>query len=340
MTEQGQAKESPEPDRAAATPCHECPWRVSNQGRPVPAGSVGSFDRRGRIVRWRDLRTGTTFVCHLSVGDRKEFPNGADPEWVAMGFEAIPEHARRRECAGSVAAGLREKRLLDDAGSWEEYLERRPHGFTREAVALWGRRIEGQEVAGKAPLRQVEIADVEIVDPASDDNLSAEDLLTSKEALPIIGKALVEGVRAALACDCPVCTRHGEVHAQVPLSRPVFGETAHVDREMAPLLEALATVGVTSVASCVDVVEATERLWPEKLPDLLGQQGAPGVNYGRVAAEQLAFVRVIDGLRARPVLEALEECGVIVTRERPLAQVAFPRAALPGLIAVIAMVAP
>jgi hypothetical protein len=139
-------------------------------------------------------------------------------------------------------------------------------------------------------------------------------------------------LKAVLSCGCRVCTRHGEVHAQVP--RVLLGATVHVDAELAPLLDALAGDGVMTVASCVDWADATARLWPASLPHLLATRGRPSVHYGQVVADRLAFVRLIDGPKAAPFLRAVEARGGVVTRDRPLVQAAFPRRLLAEMGAV------
>src|SRR4051812_37861345 len=118
---------SEEMNRAAVTPCHECPWRTTNKERPVPESYSDFYTRDQRIDLWAALRFGgsSRMVCHLSAADELN-PQGADPEWIAAGFEAVPAHGRVRECAGNVAVALRELRHLAEAGTWEEYRRRRP----------------------------------------------------------------------------------------------------------------------------------------------------------------------------------------------------------------------
>lgn len=144
------------------------------------------------------------------------------------------------------------------------------------------------------------------------------------------GAALVKNMKAALRCDCRVCTRHGEVHAQVP--RIMFGSTVHVDVELAPLLDALRSAGVTTVGSCIDLADAVTKLWPEHLPTLLAFQG-PGVHYGRVVADRLVFVRMLKGPSAEPFLCAVDAAGGVVSRGRVLTQAAFPRSLLAEMTA-------
>ncbi|RZU32702.1 hypothetical protein [Blastococcus saxobsidens] len=141
----------------------------------------------------------------------------------------------------------------------------------------------------------------------------------------------VAGMKALLACDCRVCVRHGETHAQVP--RMMLGSTVYIDVEMAPLIDALRSAGVTTVGSCIDLADAVTKLWPEHLPTLLAFDG-PGVHYGRIVAERLTFVRMLKGPNAEPFLGAVEEAGGSVARGRFLVQAAFPRDVLPGLAAV------
>jgi hypothetical protein len=105
-------------------------------------------------------------------------------------------------------------------------------------------------------------------------------------------------LKAALGCDCPICVRHSEVHEQV--SRVMFGSSVDVDRELAPLLDALCAGGVVTVASCVDLAEAVAELMPENLAALVAARDEPGVHGGRVVADRLMFVRMIDGPGARP----------------------------------------
>jgi hypothetical protein len=138
--------------------------------------------------------------------------------------------------------------------------------------------------------------------------------------------AVLKDALDELACGCPVCSQHELAHVQVP--RTVLGSTVHIDVELAPLIDGLERLGVRTVASCVDLADATARLWPEKLPDLLAQQGIPGVNYGRVVAERLAFVRMINGPKAAGFLRAVDARGGVVTRAGILAQAAFPRTLL------------
>lgn len=94
-----------------------------------------------------------------------------------MGYIVPPANAQPRECGGSVAAGLRELESLAEAGSWEEYHRRRPHGLTREGAAMWTQRLDGEQVAGAPPLRSVSLDGDDIIDPAVTEGMDALDLM-------------------------------------------------------------------------------------------------------------------------------------------------------------------
>lgn len=308
-------------DPAPVRLCPECPWRVHNMDRPVPEKYAIAYSRDERVEMWSALRAGESQQsCHMTTSDRELFPEGADPVWTEAGFRPVPEHARPRECAGAVAMADRELRRLQAAGSWERYHERYPQGLTRE-VAAEASRLERRRV-------QVDVA--ELVDMTGGERLSAGELLSPEQVSALLGALAKVGGILAPDCHCPVCALHGNVHAQT--RRVIFGRPVNVDQEIAPLLDALAASGVLTVGSCVDLAGATERLWPARLPELLADRDRPGVNYGRIVAEQLAFVRMIDEGRAADFLEAVDARGGIVTRSRPLAQVAFPRHMLPELV--------
>ncbi|RZU32703.1 hypothetical protein [Blastococcus saxobsidens] len=173
--------------RAPVTPCHECPWRVSNQGLPVPQKYDGAYGRTERAAQWSAVRDGNyVSTCHLSLADREMFPHGGDPEWIAAGYQAVPEHAEKRECAGAVAAALREMRLLAAAGSWDEYHRQRPQGLSKDAATLWAARIQGHAVPGRPTLRKVVVDDRDIIEPATDDGFSDLDLVPPKQYRQVV----------------------------------------------------------------------------------------------------------------------------------------------------------
>lgn len=177
-------------NRAALTPCQECPWRVSNVDRPAPEPFEDSYTREHHLRCWRDFVNGGLSICHLTASS-EDFPMGNDPAWIAGGYQAVPENARPRECAGSVAAALREVRTLVNAGSYEEYARRRPRGMTRATATLWVKRVQG---AGSWPrLREPLISEAEIVDPGAFEDVDLLEVLK-----PEVVAALIETIDGLL----------------------------------------------------------------------------------------------------------------------------------------------
>jgi hypothetical protein len=196
-----------EMNQAPVTPCPECPWRVSNRGRPVPEKFAEMYSRENRVEHWSSLRAaGGRMGCHLTTPDPQITPMVNDPEWIAMGYQAVPPHARPRECGGFVAAGLREMRRLAEAGSWEAYRKVRPQGLTREAAELWARRLRGEQVPGFPPLRPVDVDDSEINDSATEDDMQPAELLSPVQLSALV--SIAERIRASLPdLDAPACSQ-------------------------------------------------------------------------------------------------------------------------------------
>lgn len=182
-------------NRAALTPCQECPWRASNTGRPAPAPFEDSFTTAHHLRCWRDFINGQLSICHLTSPDREAFPPGNHPAWIEAGYKAVPDHAKPRECAGSVAAALREVRTLIDAGSFEKYKTERPNGMTLETARHWIARVAGQQTDWP-DLREPRIDPTDVVDPGILD-LGWLDLVPveSKREFSDFLDSLLEGAR-------------------------------------------------------------------------------------------------------------------------------------------------
>lgn len=133
-----------------------------------------------------------------------------------------------------------------------------------------------------------------------------------------------------MSCPCVVCARHGEVHPQV--ARTILGRTVHVDAALVDLLDALAAAGVVTIASCVNLAEAVWQLAPASLAGMIAQADAPGVHYGRVVRDRLAFVRVIPTPSAAAFLDPGAVPGTYLNAEPLTAQLAFPISVLPALM--------
>lgn len=149
---------------AAITPCSDCPWLVSSTGQPAPNGEPISDKHRTR--QWRELADGRLGACHLTVHREDDhYPSDATQEWIAA-HKQPPAGAPRRECAGSVAAAMREVHLLLEAGGYLEYARQRSQPLTRSTALMWLRRVAGEYP--DLPLREQTIDPAEIVDPGGD----------------------------------------------------------------------------------------------------------------------------------------------------------------------------
>jgi len=112
------------------TPCVQCPWRRSNQGKRHP----GSFYTRANLTRlWNQIRKGGAGQsCHLT--------DTRNPAHIAAGAKDVGEI---RECPGAVVLVLREARAMQGSAKIvgkEEvaaYLASRKRGLNRGGILYW-----------------------------------------------------------------------------------------------------------------------------------------------------------------------------------------------------------
>lgn len=123
------------------TPCEQCPWRTSNQGKRHPNG----FYTKANLRRlWNQIRGGgTAQSCHLT--------DPSHPDHIAAG--ASP-NAKAKECPGSVILILREIRKMSTGmtisdQSMKKYLKIRRKGITARGVLYW---VFSRYVHGKVPI--------------------------------------------------------------------------------------------------------------------------------------------------------------------------------------------
>ncbi len=328
------------PAQSAINPCAECPWRTENKGRAVPDEYSTAYTREQRVTLWSDLRNSRAQDCHMGAGDGEAFPHGKDPAWIGAGFAAIPEHAKPRECAGSLVAARREWERMWEAGSWEAYHQAHPNGFTKEAAQFWHARFSGKTVSGLPPIRDGLTQDVDVIDPGHEDGMTGIELMDANHLLSIVERmqrAMGEDPTEAAApyelhCTCAACVRHGEVHAQTELE--TLAGSAMIDDELVPLVEALTAHGVTTVASCVNLRQVTDALMPgESERVMTGDHRA--ANYRHTLATGAAFLRFLDNTpEGAAYLERLQSLdGLEILRDPGigLAHVTFPGAKLAEL---------
>src|SRR5690349_7362984 len=82
-------------EEAATKACSQCPWRLSNFGKPHPH----KWYSRSNLKRlWTGLRNGVSMSCHPTDPDN-EVPEGGRP---------VPEGTATLECAGAQILQQRE----------------------------------------------------------------------------------------------------------------------------------------------------------------------------------------------------------------------------------------
>jgi len=138
--------------------CAQCPWRLSNQGKPH---QNGFYTKKNLKRLWNQIRGGGgAQSCHLT--------DPRHPDHIAAG---CPKNAAVQECPGSVILIMRElERMADKKGvvsdaSLERYLKTRRLGLKRLGILYWVvQRIQlaGVPIVGGAKLPDVDVADREI----------------------------------------------------------------------------------------------------------------------------------------------------------------------------------
>jgi hypothetical protein len=148
---------------AKTTPCAQCPWRLSNQGKPHEF----KFYTKGNLRRlWNQIRRGgRAQSCHLT--------DPSHPDHVAVGAKP---GATVQECPGSVILVLREVKKMANGNSviepedLDRYRATRRTGLTNNGIAYWlvsRMHHAGMPFIGGAKLPDVDIDDPEIGLPAS-----------------------------------------------------------------------------------------------------------------------------------------------------------------------------
>ena len=148
---------------AKTTPCAQCPWRLSNQGKPHKFG----FYTKGNLRRlWNQIRGGGREQgCHLT--------DPSHPDHVAVGAKP---GAKAQECPGSVIVVLREAKKMANADGRiepegvERYMATRRNGLKKNGIAYWlisRIQLGGVPIVGGPKLPEVDVDDTEIGLPAS-----------------------------------------------------------------------------------------------------------------------------------------------------------------------------
>lgn len=141
-----------------STPCDQCPWRLSNQGKKHKFG----FYNKVNLTRlWGQIRRGGgEQSCHLT--------DPSHPDHVAVGAK---EGATAKECPGSVIVVLREVEQMAGPDrvvtpeSVLRYKAARKKGLTKNGIAYWvvsRLQFGGVPFFGGPKLPEVDVHDIEI----------------------------------------------------------------------------------------------------------------------------------------------------------------------------------
>ena len=144
---------------SVSTPCTQCPWRLSNQGKK---SKWGFYTKKNILRLWNEIRGGGGIQsCHMT--------DPCHEDHLAAGCKA---GAKTRECAGSVIVILRELDLLkrpdrqpiepEDA---DRYLATRKKGFTKMGLLYYlisRMSMGGVPFLGGPKLPSVNVDDEEI----------------------------------------------------------------------------------------------------------------------------------------------------------------------------------
>lgn len=314
---------------AAKQPCIECPFRTSNTDKPAPHDwfTQDNFERMWAAAS----RENKTLPCHLF--DDPEH-TGYDSSSKEAGLREPVNLGKYRECAGMTAMIHREVSIAAEYPDWETYIAARPTGLQREPYETALARMAG---AGVPLTEPADPDNQQLMDPAeriNPDSLSWKLGDAGIKAMLAALQGVAENLHIPLpACNCRFCDGHTTVHAsqEVQLST---GETVQADAELAPLLEALASAGIRTTASCQDFRGGMEQLWPEQIPVLLAEEDPRTVNYAvplRWAGAVVRFENRTDPARAFiRTIRALE--GLHLTDGTTQAQLCFPLDMVPELM--------
>lgn len=309
---------------AAAQACRECPFRRSNTDREH-YGNQYSTEEFTRL--WRAIAVeGKLFECHLTDTDHP-----VPPESQAMGYKKPVDIGARRECAGSVALIRREIRLAMAYNEHADYIRDRPTGLSEQAFRHLQLRLQGE--LEPAVRFAADPGESDVADPADRIETSSWEWMFSTE-----GNAdmlLVVQDLLGKACDCPVCAGHTTVHRSLPLALP-DGGMVEVDQELHSLLTLLVEAGIRTTDSCINITDALERLWPERLPLL--RQSIGSMNYSSMVESRAAHIRYNNESPAAQAYTALASQlpAIEVSGVGPVTQLVFAADAIPLLVGLAA----
>lgn len=282
---------------AADAACSNCPWRRDNAGAEDPLLSEEAL-----VGHWDRIRDGNPFACHKTSIDADAL--SADDQ--SRGWCEVPEGVSTRECAGALAQMLKEEGLRDELGSFEAYFALRgPHGVSRQGFAVLARRRRGQ---ARLPVREV-----------------SKLAQYGREWFP--NPVGANSLPVVPPCFCPVCEHHEDVHGQAGATPPGSGAPVMIDVALIPLVEALWAAGAVTFASCENLRDAVEQLWPDSLDRLSGAH-----SYANLMRTGHAYIQGVDGAVWDGVADEAKRLGGRVIRMAPAIHLEFPPERVPELV--------
>jgi hypothetical protein len=309
--------------------CQECPFRKTNRGRSHPLGiqyTDGEFSKL-----WRNVsQEGGMFGCHMWDADLHPF----DEAVKDAGFHKPVDVGSRIECAGMVAMVERELDLADAAPSYEEYHRERPLGMSEKAILIYSARRRGElgpELRFSEHINKEDITDPhDVVDP---DSIKWQLSDVQADAMLRTLEAIMPTVRE---CDCTVCERHSEVHPSLPL---ITAEdlAVEVDGALHPLLSVMATAGIRTTDSCINMHETITAIAPESYGTIINGHARGTMNYERILRRKAAFIRLRNENDQEQAFIAKAEQlpGVETMTSGLLTQLVFPAESVPALLEAV-----
>lgn len=306
--------------------CQECPFRKENQNREHPSGTQYGPEEFTRI--WRGVsQEGDNFTCHLWDANLHPFNDEAE----AAGYHRPVDVGHRIECAGMVAMVERELDIADASPTYTEYQRKRPLGMSKKSIMTYSARRQG--TTGTELRFSEHVSKDDILDPHDVINPGSHEWRFSQQEADALLRT-VEAIMPTLrGCDCRVCEHHTDIHAPLEL---VTAEnlTVKVDAELHPLLSALASAGIRTTDSCINLYEPIMALSPDRY-DPITRVSSPGVmNYGSALRRRAAFIRLRnDNSTEQHFIASAERIpSVEVTKSGALTQVVFPKNVIPALL--------
>ncbi|MDQ0117453.1 hypothetical protein J2T22_000623 [Pseudarthrobacter defluvii] len=318
---------------ASAQPCQECPWRIANRGRSHPDQAPYTDD--WLTTKWRRVsQDGTAFACHLFDAGALHYSD----DLKEAGFKKPTDIGARKECAGMVAMVRRELETVIASPSFEEYQQSRPYGLSRQALDYFGARLNGEIGPAFKPSDYIDMAEIldmhDVVKPGSMAWTYDTTFLNNLNGLIT---TLMPELRE---CGCTVCTEHRTVHEMLPL-RTAENLDVTVDADLHPLLLAMASAGIRTTASCINIREAITKLSPDMLGPLMNLSDPATINYGPVLRRHAAFIELRNDTDPEKLFLAAAEKtpGIDINHQNSRSQMIFLRGHLPILAQLAALTA-